>query len=117
MKNGLGLKKETAAAIATLFGPTLIIPILFILVEKDEFVKFWAMQAVVTMVVFIAISLVSIPLALTIVLAPLVVFLNDIVWLLGFILWLLFVYKAWQGDMWVAPVVGKIAQNLLKKSK
>ena len=36
---GTGLKKETAAALATLLGPTIVVPILFLLIEKDEFGK------------------------------------------------------------------------------
>ena len=43
---GTGLKKETEAALATLLGPTMVVPILFLMIEKDEFVRFWAMQSV-----------------------------------------------------------------------
>ena len=48
--SGTGLKKETAAALATLLGPTLVVPVLFILLEKDEFVRFWAFQSIVVFV-------------------------------------------------------------------
>ena len=117
MKDGLGLKKETTAALATLFGPTIVVPILFLLIEKDEFVKFWAMQSVVTsaslFVVFWGIGI----FAFTIVLAPLVAFINGLLMLAGFVLWLTYVYKSWQGERWVAPLVGKVAENLLKKAK
>ncbi len=117
MKNGTGLKKETAAALATLLGPTIVVPILFLLIEKDEFVRFWAMQSVVTsavlFVVFWGIGI----FAFTIILAPLVAFVNGILMLLGFVLWLLYVYKSWQGERWVAPIFGKIAENMLKKVK
>lgn len=117
MKDGTGLKKETAAALATLFGPTIVVPILFLLIEKDEFVRFWAMQSVVTsaglFVVFWAIGI----FAFTIILAPLVAFINGLLMLMGFILWLTYVYKSWQGERWVAPIVGKVAENLLKKAK
>lgn len=117
MKNGTGLKKETAAALATLLGPTIIVPILFILIEKDEFVRFWAMQSVVTsallFIIFWGIGI----FAFTIVLAPLVAFINGALMLLGFILWLLYVYKAWQGEKWMVPVVGGIAEKLLKSAK
>jgi uncharacterized membrane protein len=115
--NGTGLKKETAAALATLFGPTIVVPILFLLIEKDEFVRFWAMQSVVTsaglFVVFWAIGI----FAFTIILAPIVAFVNGLLMLLGFVLWLTYVYKSWQGERWVAPIVGKVAENLLKKAK
>ena len=117
MKDGTGLKKETAAALATLFGPTIVVPILFLLIEKDEFVKFWAMQSVVTsaglFVIFWGIGI----FAFTIILAPLVAFINGLLMLAGFILWLTYVYKSWQGEKWVAPIAGNIATNLLKKAK
>jgi uncharacterized membrane protein len=115
VKNGTGLKKEMAAALCALLGPTVVVPILFLMIEKDEFVKFWAMQSVVTSVLFIVILWGIGLFAFTIVLAPVVAFINGILMLLGFILWLVFVYKAWQGERWVAPVIGKIAENFLKK--
>lgn len=117
MKNGLGLKKETSAAIAALLGPTIVVPILFLLIEKDEFVRFWAMQSVVASVIFLVILWGIGIFAFTIILAPVVAFINGILMILGFVLWLLFVYKAWQGEKWVAPVFGKITENMLKKAK
>jgi uncharacterized membrane protein len=110
-----GLKKETAAAISALLGPTIVVPILFLLIEKDEFVRFWAMQSLVTSVFFVVVLWGIGLFAFTIVLAPVVAFINGILMLLAFILWLLYVYKAWQGENWKAPIVGKIAMNLLKR--
>lgn len=117
MKSGTGLKKETAAALATLLGPTIVVPVLFLLIEKDEFVRFWAMQSVVTSVVFLVVLWGIGIFAFTIILAPIVAFINGILMLLGFVLWLLYVYKAWQGERWVAPIVGKMAENMLKRVK
>lgn len=117
MKNGTGLKKETAAALATLLGPTIVVPILFVLIEKDEFVRFWAMQSVVTSVLLFVIFWGIGIFAFTIVLAPLVAFINGALMLLGFILWLLYVYKSWQGERWMVPIVGGIAEKLLKSAK
>lgn len=117
MKNGLGLKKETEATLAALLGPTIVVPVLFLLIEKDEFVRFWAMQSIVTSVVYLIVIWGIGIFAFTIILAPVVAFINGIIMLLGFVLWLLYVYKAWQGERWVAPIVGKIAENLLKKAK
>ncbi len=117
MKNGTGLKKETAAAIATLLGPTIVVPVLFLLIEKYEYVRFWSMQSIVTSVMLFVVLWVTGIFAFTIVLAPIVAFINGILMLLSFVLWLLYVYKAWQGERWVAPFVGKIAENMLKKVK
>jgi uncharacterized membrane protein len=115
MKNGLGLKKETSAALATLFGPTIVVPILFVLIEKDDYVRFWAMQSVVTSAtLFVAFWAIG---AFIFILGPVVAFVNSLLMLLGFVMWLTYVYKSWQGERWMAPFVGKIAENLLNKTK
>lgn len=104
-----GLKKETAAALATLLGPTLVVPVLFLILEKDEFVKFWAFQSIVTYVVLFALNWV-------LVLTVFLIFLTPLVFVLGVILWLMMTYKAWQGERWVVPVIGKFAEKLMKRA-
>lgn len=109
MKEGTGLKREVAAALATLLGPTLVVPVLFILLEKDEFVRFWAFQSIVTYVVLFALNWV---LVLTLFLA----ILTPLVFLGGVVLWLVMTYKAWQGEKWMVPFTGKLAMQLMKKA-
>ena len=104
-----GLKKETAAALATLLGPTLVVPVLFILLEKDEFVRFWAFQSIVVNLVLFVLNWI---LVLTIFL----VFLTPLVFVLGVVLWLLMTYKAWQGQKWEVPFIGKFAVQIMKSA-
>ncbi len=104
-----GLKKETAAALSTLLGPTLVVPVLFILLEKDEFVRFWAFQSIVVNLTLFVLNWV---LVLTIFL----VFLTPLVFVLGVVLWLTMTYKAWQGQKWEVPFIGKFAVQLMKKA-
>lgn len=106
---GTGLKKETSAALTTLLGPTLVVPVLFILLEKDEFVRFWAFQSIV---VFLSLFVLNWLLVFTIFL----IFLTPLVFLLGVVLWLTMTYKAWQGQKWTVPFVGKLAAQLMKKA-
>lgn len=101
-------KKETAGAIAYVLGP--ITGIFFLVTNKDSFVRFHAMQSTVVFVVLFVLQWV---LALTIILFPL----STLVLLISFILWLILIYKAWQGEEWEVPVLGKMARNLLKKVK
>lgn len=101
-----GLKKETAAALTTLLGPTLVVPILFILLEKDEFVKFWSFQSLVVFGLVTVISFFKLFLF----------FLWSIVLFLAFVLWLVMTYKAWQGEKWEVPFLGKFARQLMKKA-
>ncbi len=106
---GTGLKKETSAALCTLLGPTLVVPVLFILIEKDEFVRFWAFQSIV---VYIALFLLNWVLIFSVFL----IFLTPLVFILGVVLWLLMTYKAWQGERWEVPFIGKIAGNIMKRA-
>jgi uncharacterized membrane protein len=106
---GTGLKKETAAALVVLLGPTLVVPVLFILLEKDEFVRFWAFQAIVVNVVLLVLSWV---LPLTIIL----LFATPLVFILGIVLWLLMTYKAWQGEKWQVPLIGKFAVQIMNRA-
>ena len=106
---GTGLKKETAAALCTLLGPTLVVPVLFILLEKDEFVRFWAFQSIV---VYLALFILNWVFAFTVILLVL----TPLVFILGLILWLFMTYKAWQGDEWRVPFIGNLAVKLMKKA-
>jgi len=51
-------------------------------------------------------------LGLTIFLLPLV----PIVGIATFVLWLLLIYKAWQGEKWEVPLLGKFAKQLAGKA-
>ncbi len=104
-----GLKKETSAALATLLGPTLVVPVLFLLLEKDEYVKFWSFQSIV---VYLALFLLNWVLIFSVFL----IFATPLVFILGVVLWLTMVYKAWQGERWEVPVLGKFAMQLMKKA-
>ncbi len=105
-KKDLSFKKETAGALAYVLGP--VTGIFFLVTSKDPFVRFHAMQSTVVLGIlfvlrwFLAITFVFLPLA-------------ALVWLVMFVLWLILIYKAWQGEEWEAPVLGKISRNLLKK--
>lgn len=105
--SGTGLKKETAGALAYVLGP--ITGVIFLVIEKDPFVRFHAMQSIV---VFVALFVLQWALGLTLILLPLV----PIVGIVSFILWLMLIYKAWQGNEWEVPGLGKFARKLVKKA-
>lgn len=104
----LGLKKETAGALAYVLGP--ITGIFFLIVNKDPFVRFHAMQSTVVLGILFVLRWV---LAITFILLPLAA----LVWLVMFVLWLVLIYKAWQGEEWEVPILGKVSRDLLKKIK
>ena len=103
---GTGLKKTTAGALAYVLGP--VTGIIFLILEKDPFVRFHAMQSTV---VFVFLFVLQWIFGLTIILFPL----SAIIGLLAFILWLILIYKAWQGEEWEVPVLGKISKQIGKK--
>lgn len=105
---GTGLSKNTAAALSYVLGP--ISGVIFLVLEKDPYVRFHAMQSIVT---FVGLFILDSALVFTVVLAVFV----PLVGIIGFILWLLLIYKAWQGDEWEVPVFGKVARQLLAKTK
>ena len=102
-----GFKKETSGALAYVLGP--ITGVLFLIIEKDPFVRFHAMQSIV---VFVGLFALQAMLGLTIILAILV----PLVGIVSFVLWLMCIYKAWQGEEWEVPILGKFARQILKKA-
>jgi uncharacterized membrane protein len=76
--------------------------------EKDPFIKFHAAQSIV---VIGGLTVLWMILPFTIILLPL----TPLVFVVLFILWLVLIYRAWQGDEWVVPVLGKYARMLVKK--
>lgn len=103
MANSTGLKKETAAALSYVLGP--ITGIIFLILEKDSFVRFHAMQSIVAMGSLMVLSFVIgwIP------------FIGSILWLASFVALLMGAYQASQGKEYEFPVAGKIARQLLGK--
>lgn len=102
---GTGLPKNTAAALSYVLG--WLTGIIFLLIEKDPFVRFHAMQSVVT---FGILTLASFVPVIGWILSP-------IIMILGFVLWLLLIYKAYQGEEFKLPVVGDLAKKALGKVK
>ena len=105
--SGTGLNKNTAAALSYVLGP--ITGVIFLILEKDSYVRFHAMQSIVFSVVAFVLNMV---LGFTIILALIV----PILWIAEFILWLVLIYKAWQGEEYELPVLGKFARQLLKSA-
>lgn len=106
MTTSTGLKKETEGALSYVLGP--ITGVVFLVIEKDPFVRFHAMQSTL---LFGGAFVLEWVLGLTIVLIPLV----PIVSLISFILWLILIFKAWKGDEFEVPFVGSWARKFVKK--
>lgn len=104
--SGTGLNKNTAGALSYVLGP--VTGVIFLIMEKDKTVRFHAMQSIV---VFLGLFVLQFVMTFTIILIPLVPLLS----IIGFVLWLLLIYKAWQGEEWEVPMLGKYARKFIKK--
>ena len=106
-KTSIGLQQNVNGLLCY-FG-WFITGIIFLLIEKEnKFVRFHAMQSIVTFGAFFAIQLV---LALTIVLIVLVPIVN----IVSLIVWVVLMVKSYQGEMFKLPIVGDVAEKWVSK--
>ncbi len=110
-----GMDENVRAALSYVLG--WITGLVFLLVEKDsEFVKFHAMQSLITFlgltIVYMVIgSLMASMFYLAGGLWGILSLVNTLLMLIGFILWLVLMIKAYQGEKYKLPVIGDIADN------
>lgn len=117
-----GLAPNVAAGLAVLV--TFITGIIFLVLEKrSQFVRFWAMQATVfglgLFVFNIALWILGLILGhipvLGWILGVFLFLLSMVVYLGAFVLWIIMLIKAFSGEEWSAPVIGRIAREQLAK--
>ena len=101
--SGTGLPRNTAAALTYVLG--WLTGIIFLLIEKDKFVRFHAMQSIITFGLLTVFSFVPV---IGWILSPLVM-------IVGFILWLVLIFKAYQGEEFKLPWIGDFAQKQIGK--
>lgn len=103
-KCSTGMQPNAAALLSYLLG--FITGIIFFVIEKDnKFVRFHAMQSIVTFGGLFVINIVVayIP-GINIIITP-------ILGIAGLILWVILMVKAYQGESFKLPVVGDIAEQ------
>lgn len=103
-KTALGLPKNTTAALAYVLG-WLTGLIVFLMEKEDKFVRFHALQAIVTFGFFNVVAMV-----------PLVGWmLSPLVMLVALVTWILCLVKAYQGEKFKLPVVGEFVEKQIEK--
>jgi len=111
-KTALGLDKNVSALLAYVLG--WISGLIVILIEKeDEFVRFHAMQSIIT---FGGLNILSIVFGMMFgyMAFGLVVYLIQIA---AIVLWIVCMVKAWQGEKFMLPVIGELAEDWATKIK
>lgn len=114
--SGTGLDANVAGALSYILG--VLTGILFLVIDGHRpFVRFHAMQAITVTVGMIVLSIVLMIVSAVLAVVPILGWLLGLLLSLGLsagglILWLYLMYRAWQGDEWEVPVVGKWARQL-----
>lgn len=95
-KSSTGLEENVAGLLCYLVG--WISGLVFFLIEKDsKFVKFHAMQSIIT---FGACAILSF-----------IPFVQWIIWVLALVLWIVLMVKAYKGEKFKLPVIGDLAEK------
>ena len=106
-KTSTGLQENVAGLLCYVLG--WVTGIVFLLLEKDNrFVRFHAIQSIV---VFGAITVADIILRFIPIIGWILAW---IIGVIGIILWIVLMVRAYQGQMWKAPVAGNIAEQQTK---
>ncbi|WP_253254742.1 DUF4870 domain-containing protein [Methanofervidicoccus sp. A16] len=107
-KTSLGLEENIEGLLCYLVG--VITGIIFLVLEKEsDFVKFHAMQSLVT---FLSLTIIGMIVAFIPYIGGLISLLINLV---SLAFWILGMYKAYQGERYKFPIFGDIAEDLLKK--
>lgn len=90
--------------LAALLSYITIVGIVFLIISKDKFVRFHALQSIFLAVVFVA-------LAIILSLIPFAWFFGWLVWPLYLILVIVSMIKAYQGEKYKIPFIGDFAEK------
>lgn len=107
MNTSTGLPRNTAAALSYILGP--FTGIIFLVVEKDKFVRFHALQSTIF-------SAALLLLAQFFSYFPLLTFLSSLFGLVWLALTLFMVVQAHQGIRYEMPWAGRLTKRLLRKA-
>jgi uncharacterized membrane protein len=86
--------------------------IFFLVEEKDEFVRFHAMQSII---VFGAITVLSIVFGILFAVPFLGAILGSFLWIASVVLWIILMVKAYQGERFKLPIAGDLAEKYSAK--
>ena len=104
-KTVTGLPHNTEAALTYVLG--WLTGIIFLLISKDKSIRFHALQSIITFGIITILVMVPV---IGWVISPLAM-------IVGFVLWLVLIFKAYQGEEFMLPVIGEFAKKQLAKMK
>jgi len=115
--SGSGMAPNVAGALSYVLG--FITGIVFIMIDKNQFVRFHAFQSIFLSIAWIGISIalgiISLIFAFIPVIGTVISLLLGIVSMIlpfaFFILWLVLIYKAYKGERFSLPYIGPMAEK------
>ena len=108
-----GLDSNIAGLLSYVFGWITGL-IFFLLEEKDEYVRFHAMQSII---VFGAITVLSIIFGILFAVPFLGAILGSFLWIASIVLWIILIVKAYQGERFKLPIAGDLAEKYSARRK
>jgi len=95
-KSSTGMEENVAGLLCYVVG--WITGLIFFLIEKDsQFVKFHAMQSIITFGACVILGFIPV--------------IGWIIWILALVLWILLMVKAYQGQKFKLPLIGDLAEK------
>ncbi|MCE9624247.1 MAG: DUF4870 domain-containing protein [Deltaproteobacteria bacterium] len=111
---GTGLAPNVASLLCYLC--TWVTGLIFILIEKDnKDVKFHAWQALFLGIAVFAAYIVIMVIGFIPYVGMIAIVLNLVVWVGFLVVWIMAMVKAYQGQRWVIPVIGPMAEQQANK--
>jgi len=104
-KTVTGLPRNTEAALTYVLG--WLTGLIFLFMSKDKTIRFHAMQSLITFGIITIVVMIPV---VGWVISPLAM-------IVGFVLWLVLIFKAYQGEEFMLPVIGEFAKKQLAKMK
>ncbi len=112
-----GLEPNLAALLAYLFG--WIGGLIFYFIEtKNKYIRFHALQSILLSVGLIAalmvlgvVTSVFSAMGLGLIMWPIAALLNGVIWIGFLVISIMLMVKAYQGEKWVLPIIGDIAEK------
>ncbi len=108
------LTPNVAAGLAAVF-PLIGGIVLLVIEKKDEFVRFWSMQSIYFGGAAFVLSIILAILAMIPIVGCVVGIAGMLIYLGAIVLWIISMIKAFQGERWLMPVLGEMADKQLKQ--
>ena len=106
-KTSMNLEENIAGLLCYVLG--WVTGIVFLVLEKEnKFVRFHAMQSLVT---FLPLSVIALVFSFVPFIGGVI---SSLIWIIELILWLILMFKAYKGEMYKLPVVGDFAEDHIK---